>query len=39
MQWDQSSKGHVTVNQAVVERWKSGKISSIRFYGNVDPGA
>lgn len=37
MQWDQSDKGHVSVNQAVVERWKDGKISSIRFYGNFDP--
>ncbi len=39
MQWDQSDKGHVTVSQAVVERWKNGKISSIRFYGNFDPGS
>ena len=38
MQWDQSDKGHVTVNQVVVERWKDGKIAHIRFYGNFDPG-
>ena len=38
MQWDQSDKGHVTVNQVVVERWKEGKIAHIRFYGNFDPG-
>ncbi len=37
MQWDQSDKGHVSVNQVVVERWKEGKISQIRFYGNFDP--
>ena len=39
MQWDQSDKGHVSVNQVVVERWKNGKIAHIRFYGNFDPGA
>ena len=39
MQWDQKDKGHVTVNQVVVERWKDGKIAHIRFYGNFDPGA
>jgi len=38
MQWDQSDKGHVSVNQVVVERWKNGKIAHIRFYGNFDPG-
>ena len=38
MQWDQSDKGHVSVNQVVVERWKDGKIAHIRFYGNFDPG-
>ncbi len=37
MQWDQKDKGHVMVNQAVVERWKNGKIDQIRFYGNFDP--
>lgn len=37
MQWDQSDKGHVSVNQVVVEQWKDGKISQIRFYGNFDP--
>ena len=39
MRWDQSDKGHVSVNQVVVERWKDGKIANIRFYGNFDPGA
>lgn len=39
MQWDQSDKGHVAVNQVVVERWKDEKIAHIRFYGNFDPGA
>lgn len=39
MQWDQSDKGHVSVNQVVVERWKNGKIAHIRFYGNFDPGS
>lgn len=37
MKWEQSDKGTVTVEQAVVERWKNGKISSIRFYGNFNP--
>ena len=37
MKWDQSDKGHVEVEQTVVERWKAGKIQSIRFYGNFDP--
>lgn len=37
MKWDQSDKGHVEVEQAVVERWNYGKIQSIRFYGNFDP--
>ncbi len=39
MQWDQRDKGHVSVNQVVVERWKDGKIAHIRFYGNFDPGS
>ncbi len=39
MQWDQSDKGHVAVSQVVVERWESGKIAHIRFYGNFDPGS
>lgn len=37
MKWEQSDKGAVTVEQAVVERWTNSKISSIRFYGNFDP--
>ncbi len=37
MKWDQSDKGHVEVQQTVVERWKNGKVQSIRFYGNFDP--
>lgn len=39
MKWEQRDKGHVDVNQVVVERWKNGKIADIRFYGNFDPGA
>ncbi len=39
MQLDQADKGHVAVNQVVVERWKDGKIAHIRFYGNFDPGS
>ena len=38
MQWDQSDKGHVSVSQVVVERWKEGKIAYIRFYGNFNLG-
>ena len=37
MKWDQADRGHVEVEQTVVERWKDGKIQSIRFYGNFDP--
>lgn len=37
MKWEQSDRGAVEVNQTVVERWKDGKIQSIRFYGNFDP--
>ena len=37
MTWEQLGKGEVTVEQAVVERWRNGKIQSIRFYGNFDP--
>ena len=37
MKWEQADKGLVTVEQAVVERWKDGKIQNIRFYGNFDP--
>ena len=36
MKWGQTDKGHVEVEQSVVERWKEGKIKSIRFYGNFD---
>ena len=36
MKWDQSDKGHVEVEQTVVESWKDGKIQNIRFYGNYD---
>ncbi len=39
MSWDQSDRPQtVSVDQAVVERWRDGKIESIRFYGNFDPG-
>ncbi len=37
MRWEQADKGPVTVEQAVVERWRAGKIQAIRFYGNFDP--
>lgn len=37
MKWEQSDRGAVAVEQTVVERWKNGKIQSIRFYGNFDP--
>ncbi len=36
MQWEQSDKGHVSVSQVVVERWKDGKIVHMRFYGNFE---
>lgn len=39
MKWEQIDRlGTVVVDQAVVEQWKNGKIVSIRFYGNYDPG-
>lgn len=39
MRWEQSDRaGVVTVDQAVVEQWNNGKITSIRFYGNYEPG-
>ena len=38
MRWEQADRGAVTVEQTVVERWTNGKVSSIRFYGNFDPG-
>lgn len=39
MRWDQSDRnGTVVVEQAVVERWRAGKIAAIRFYGNYEPG-
>jgi len=37
MKWEQSDRGQVEVQQTVVERWKDGKVQSIRFYGNFDP--
>ena len=36
MKWDQSDKGAVEVVQAVVERWRDGRIEDIRFYGNFE---
>ncbi len=33
MVWQHADQGHVNIEQAVVERWKNGKITSIRFYG------
>ena len=39
MSWDQSDRSEtVSVHQTVVERWRDGKIGSIRFYGNFEPG-
>lgn len=38
MKWEQTDKGHVKVEQTVVERWNGGKIAHIRFYGNYEPG-
>ena len=39
MKWEQNDRnGVVKTDQAVVERWKDGKISSIRFYGTYNPG-
>lgn len=39
MKWEQNDRaGIVAVDQVVVERWKDGKISSVRFYGNYEPG-
>ena len=36
MRWDQSDKGAVVVEQAIVERWADGKVADIRFYGNFE---
>ena len=36
MQWKHQVAGAVNVEQAVVERWKEGKIQSIRFYGTFE---
>lgn len=39
MKWKQSDRPDIVeVDQTVVERWKDGKIESIRFYGDYDPG-
>lgn len=39
MRWEQNDRdGIVAVDQAVVERWKNGKIVAVRFYGNYEPG-
>lgn len=39
MKWEQNDReGVVVVDQAVVERWKHGRIVAIRFYGNYNPG-
>lgn len=39
MKWEQNDRqGVVHTDQVVVERWKDGKIVSIRFYGNYEPG-
>ena len=31
MRWEQTDRGHVEVQQSVVERWKNGRIQNIRF--------
>lgn len=36
MRWDQSDKGAVVVEQAIIERWRDGKVADIRFYGNFE---
>lgn len=38
MKWEQTDRGHVEVEQAVVERWAKRKIAAVRFYGNYEPG-
>ena len=39
MKWKQSDRPDIVeVDQTVVERWKAGKIESIRFYGDYNPG-
>ena len=35
MHWEHKASGKVDIHQTVVERWKNGKISSIRFYGAI----
>ena len=35
MHWEHTGRPEVNVEQTVVERWKDGKIASIRFYGDV----
>jgi len=35
MHWEHTARPKVDINQAVVERWKNGKIESIRFYGDI----
>lgn len=39
MRWEQNDRtGIVAVDQVVVERWRNGKITAIRFFGNYEPG-
>ncbi len=39
MRWEQNDRpGIVAVDQVVVERWTNGQISSVRFFGNYEPG-
>ena len=35
MHWEHTDRPKVDINQTVVERWKNGKIASIRFYGDI----
>lgn len=35
MHWEHTGRPKVDINQTVVERWKNGKIASIRFYGDI----
>ena len=36
MRWAHQDRPEVDVRQAVVERWSGGKISEIRFYGDIE---
>jgi len=36
MRWEHVNNPKVDIRQSVVERWKDGKISEIRFYGDIE---